>query len=137
MITTGAISIGNMMMVNHSLQELNVSENDIGNDGISAIARGLGNCKINKLYVTQCGITVTGARILAASLSSHPTIKNLALRRNHITEEGAQQILEAAVNNTVTVYFFIDDKYENDKVKEMLTILGNRREQEVRDCCVM
>ena len=137
MITTDAISISNMMMVNHSLQELNMSRNNIGDDGISAIARGLGNCKINKLYVSHCGITVTGARILAASLSSHPTIRRLWLKGNHITEEGAQQILEAAVNNTV-ILVLIDNKYNNDKVKEMLTILGKRRrEQEVRDCCVM
>ena len=135
MITTGAISISNMMMVNHSLQELDLRFNNIGDDGISAIARGLGNCKINELNVGHCGVTVTGARILAASLSSHPTIRELSLLSNRITEEGAQQILEAAVNNTVTVYVFIDDK--NDKVKEMLTILEKRREQEVRDRCVM
>ena len=138
MITTGAISISNMMMVNHSLQVLTMSENNIGDDGISAIARGLGNCKINDLYIDECGITVTGARILAASLSSHPTIRLLSLCNNNlITEEGAQQVLEAAVNNTVTVHVSIDGKYENDKVKEMLTILEKRRIQEVRDCCVM
>ena len=136
MITTGAISISNMMMVNHSLQELYVNENDIGNDGISAIARGLGNCKINKLYVSHCGITVTGARILAASLSSHPTIRILVLHNNLISEEGAQRILEAAVNNTVTVQVIIDHDYKNEKVK-MLTILEKRWKQEVRDCCVM
>ena len=137
MITTGAISISNVMMVNHSLQVLIMGDNSIGDYGISAIARELGNCKINTLSVNQCGITVTGARILAASLSSHPTIRVLSLLGNLITEEGAQQILEAAVNNTVTVDVYIDDKFSNDKVKEMLTILENRREQEVRDCCVM
>ena len=137
MITTGAISISNMMMVNHSLQELYMSRNNIGNDGISAIARGLGNCKINVLIVNYCGITVTGARILAASLSSHPTIRQLWLRNNRITEEGGQQIVEAAVNNTVTTVVTIDNVNRNDKVKEMLTILEKRREQKVRDCCVM
>ena len=114
-----------------------MSENDIGNDGISAIVRGLGNCKINELFVDHCGITVTGARILAASLSSHPTIRVLRLQSNLITEEGAQQILEAAVNNTVTITVYIDDKYKNYKVMEILTILKKRREHEVRDCCVM
>ena len=133
MITTGAISISNMMMVNHSLQVLNMSFNNFGNDGISAIARRLGNCKINKLYVNQCGITVTGARPLATALSSHPTIRVLSLAGNHISVEGAQQILEAAVNNTVTLDVSIDDEYKNDKVKEMLSILENRKEHKVRD----
>ena len=133
LITIGAISIGNMMMVNHSLEELNMSFNNIDDGGISAIARGLGNCKINKLYVSQCGITVTGARSLVTALSSHPTIRELSLQYNHISVEGAQQILEAAVNNTVTLNVYIDYEYKNDKVKEMLSILENRREHEVRD----
>ena len=137
MITTGAISISNMMMVNHSLQQLDMEHNNIGDDGISAIARGLGNCKINELEVDHCGITVTGARILAASLSSHPTIRGLSLYCNFITIEGAQVIVEAAVNNTVCQYVAIDDKYKNDKVKEMLTILEKRRRQEVRDYVVV
>ena len=133
MITTGAISISNMMMVNHSLQVLNMHTNNIGDDGISAIARGLGNCKINTLYVQQCGITVTGARPLATALSSHTTIRVLSLTHNHISVEGVQQILEAAVNNTVTRYVSIDHEYKNDKVEEMLSILENRRKREVRD----
>ena len=139
MITTGAISISNMMMVNHSLQVLDMDGNDIGNDGISAIARGLGNYKIIEWIAIPHNITVTVSRILAASLSSHPTIRELALDDNLNTEEGAQQILEAAVNNTVTITLkvSIDDENMDDKLKEIVTILENRSKQEVRDCCVM
>ena len=56
MITTGANSISKIMMVNHSLQELLMSENNIGDDGISAIAGALGNCKISLL--NHCNITL-------------------------------------------------------------------------------
>ena len=132
MITTGAISISNMLMVNHSLQMLHMSGNSIGNDGISAIARELGNCKINVLDVRKCNITLTGARSLATALSSHPTITQLWLPLNPITVEGVQLIVEAAVHNIVCPYVVIDDEYKNDKVKEMLTILEDRRRQEVR-----
>ena len=111
-----------------------MSLNSIGDDGISAIARGLGNCKINKLDVDHCGITVTGAILLAIALSSHPTIRALYLYSNRISEEGAQQIVEAAVNNTVTLVVFIDIEYDNDKIKKMLSILNNRRKHKVRDC---
>ena len=133
MITTGAISISHIMMVNHSLQELYMWDNSIGDDGISAIARGLGNCKINELDVDRCDITLTGARSLATALSSHPTIRELDLRHNPITLEGAQLIVEAAVHNTVCLHVYINNEYyENDKVKEMLTILEDRRRQKVR-----
>ena len=132
MITTGAISISKIMMVNHSLQLLWMNSNSIEDDGISAIARELGNCKINVLHIGQCGITLTGARSLATALSSHPTIRELWLQYNPIAVEGAQLIVEAAVHNTVCPHVYIDDEYKNDKVKEMLTILEDRMRQKVR-----
>ena len=101
MIATGAISISKMMMVNHSLQQLLMSNNNIGDDGISAIAGALGNCKINTLGVHGCGITLTGARSVAVALSSNHTIRVLWLWDNPITVEGALLIVKSAVDNTV------------------------------------
>ena len=136
MITTGAISISKMMMVNHSLQELYMYSNNIGDDGISAIAGALGNCKINTLNVRDCGITLTGATSLAAALSSNHTITVLWLRHNPITVEGALLIVKSAVNNTVCQRVGIDDEYENDEgVKKMMNVLEDRkwRRQQVKD----
>ena len=134
MITTGAISISKMMMVNHSLQELNMQNNNIGDDGISVIAGALGNCKINRLIVTECGITLTGARSLAAALSSNHTIRELLLRRNPITVEGALLIVKSAVDNTVCQDVKIDYQYMNDEIMKMMNILEDR----VRDyICVI
>ena len=139
MITTGAISISKMMMVNHSLQELQMWYNNIGDDGISAIAGALGNCKINRLDVGLCGITLTGARSLATALSSNHTIRILLLMGNPITVEGALLIVKSAVDNTVCQYVGyvgIDDEYKNDEIKKMMNILEDRRKQLVRDCFV-
>ena len=137
MITTGAISISKMMMVNHSLQELYMSNNNIGDDGISAIAGALGNCKINELDVQHSGITLTGTRSLAEVLSSNHTIRVLWLRGNPITVEGALLIVKSAVDNTVCQLVSIDDEYKNDEIKKMMNILEDRRvKQHVRDCVV-
>ena len=137
MITTGAISISKMMMVNHSLQELNMWNNNIGDDGISAIAGALGNCNINKLIVDQCGITLTGATSLAEALSSNHTIRALWLRGNPITIEGVLLIVKSAVDNTVCQHVGIDYEYcKNDEIKKMMNILEDRRKQHVRDCAV-
>ena len=132
MITTGAISISKMMMVNHSLQQLYMSHNNIGDDGISAIAGALGNSKFNILNVGNCGITLTGARSVAAALSSNHTISKLGLLGNPITVEGALLIVKSAVDNTVCQHVEIDDEYENDEIKKMMNILEDRR-KEVRD----
>ena len=133
MITTGAISISKMMMVNHSLQELYMYNNNIGDDGISAIAGALGNCKISKLMVSVCGITLTGTRSLATALYSSNTIRELWLDSNPITVEGAVLIVSSAVHNTVCQRVEIDDKYKNDEIQKMMNILEDRRRQEVRD----
>ena len=137
MITTGAISISKMMMVNHSLQQLNMGHNDIGDDSISAIAEALGNCKINRLDVQECGITLTGARSLAAALSFNHTIRVLWMWSNPITVEGALLIVKSAVDNTVCQRVGIDDEYKSDeRVKKMMNILEDRRRREVRYCVV-
>ena len=133
MITTGAISISKMMMVNHSLQHLRMNDNNIGDDGISAIAGALGNCKINKLCVRGCGITLTGAKSLAVALSSNHTIRALRLWYNPITVEGALLIVKSAVDNTVCQYVGIDGEYKNDEIEMMMYILEDRRRKEVRD----
>ena len=132
MITTGAISISKMMMVNYSLQQLYISENKINDDGITAIAGVFGNCRIKMLDVQHCGITLTGARSLAEALSSNKTIIVLGLRGNAITVEGALLIVKSAVHNTVCEHVEIDDKYENDEVKKMMNILEYGRRQKVR-----
>ena len=123
-------------MVNRSLQELYMSFNKIGDDGISAIAGALGYCQINVLEVTECNITLIGATSLAAALSCNHTIRELGLRNNAITVEGALLIVKSAVNNTVCQYVWIDDKYKNDEIKKMMNILKDRRRQHVRGCVV-
>ena len=56
MITTGAISISQALMVNQTLLELDMKHNKIGDDGITAIARSLSNSNITLLDVADCGI---------------------------------------------------------------------------------
>ena len=133
MITTGAISISKMMTVNHSLKQLYMGYNNIGDDSISPIAGALGNCKISILDVQQCGITLTGATSLAAALSSNHTIRKLYMWDNSITIEGALLVVKSAVDNAVCQCVRIDDKYENDEIKKMMNILDDRRKQYVRD----
>ena len=136
MITTGAISISKIMMVHHSLQEVHMAHNNIGDSGISAITEALGNCKIDLLNVESCNITLHGATMLAAALLSNHTIRELWLEDNAITVEGALLIVKSAVDNTVCQSVGIDDEYKNDEVKKMVNILEERERQNVRDCIV-
>ena len=131
--TIGAISISQILMVNHSLQELYICYNNISDDGISAIAEALavGNCRINVLDVSMCGITLNGAKSLAAVLSSNYTIRVLMLMMNAITAEGAALIAKSAVDNTVCQCVGINVEYQNDEIKKIMKILEDRRIQHV------
>ena len=121
-----------MIKINHTLQLLDISGNPIGNEGIAAIATNLNYSMISKLYVWECNITVTGAKALAECLVNNHNIKLLAVWGNPITEKGAITILEAAVANKVCEEVVIDNEYmSDDKVKEMMSILEERKRQEV------
>ena len=131
-ITTGAISISEMIKINHTLQLLNISDNPIGDEGIAAIATNLKNSTISKLYVYRCKITVTGATSLARGVVNNNTLKSLFMWDNDITVNGAITILEAAVSNNLCEVVGINGKYKSDdKVKEMISILKERKRQEV------
>ena len=60
-VTTGASYVGELLKVNNSLQELGISGNPIGDDGMSSVADGLlWNNTLTKLDVPQCGFSVKG-----------------------------------------------------------------------------
>ena len=133
MITTGAICISEVFMGKCSLQVLDMSYNNIGDDGITAIAETLSNSQISELYIRECGITLTGARSLAAGLLVNNSVRMLFLSINPITVEGARLILQSAVDNGVCQSVYIDQDYKDDnEVKKMMIILKQR--QQVGGC---
>ena len=103
MITTGAISISQALMINQTLLELWMGCNQIGDDGITAIAGSLSNSSITLLNVKRCGISVDGARL----------------------------IMKSAVDSAVCKHVGIDNG-DDDEVKRMRSILDDRSRQDVR-----
>jgi len=129
LIFTGASYVGDLLQVNDTLQELWIGGNNIGDDGIAAIAGALCKCRIRELCVRECGITVTGAKALATGLSINQSITVLDVWNNLITEEGARQITQSAVNNGVCEKVYgIDSEYcKNEEVEKNREELCKRR----------
>ena len=138
MITTGAISISQALKVNQTLLELDMSGNDIRDEGITAISSSLNQSSLTILDVSRCGITFTGVRSLAAALATNHNIRILRLWGNPITVDGARLIMKSAVDNGVCEDVWMDDEYkdDDDEVKEMKTILDDRGRQTVRNYVV-
>ena len=133
MITTGAISISQALMVNQTLLKLDMMGNYIGDDGITSIASSFSNSSITELVVNGCGISVVGVRSLAEAILSNQNIRTIRLWNNPIRVDGARLIMKAAVDNTVCENVWVDSKhYDDDEVKRMKDILYDRRKQDVR-----
>jgi len=128
---TGAISIADAFLVKHSLQVLNVSSNDIGDNGITAIAEALSNSQIRDLFIRKCSITLSGIKALATALVVNKSINLLDVRDNPITVEGTHLIVKAAVDNDVCENLYVDDEYKHDEVKKMIMTLKQREWQKV------
>ena len=129
MYSTGATVISKLLMNNCVIQVLYMSNNYIGDDGITAIATALTNSRIRELWVIGCDIALTGARSLATLLSVNQSIRELWLTRNPIIAEGARVILQSAVNNEACqANIHIDDEYIRDsEVKTLMNIMRDRR----------
>ncbi|XP_065898508.1 protein NLRC3-like isoform X2 [Dysidea avara] len=133
----GAVCISKVLR-KCSLEVLNLSSNDIGDNGITAIAGALSNSQISILGVYKCSITFTGAQSLARELTKNNHIKMLRVFSNPITLDGARLILQSAVANgvcqQVEIYDDVIDRCEDHRndseVKKMVTILEQRKEQE-------
>ena len=61
MIITGAVYISQLLNVIHTLQELHMSNNDIGDDGMAVISEALQHNKsFTTLMVVECRLSVKG-----------------------------------------------------------------------------
>ena len=61
MIITGAVYISQLLNVTHTLQQLNMSDNDIGDEGMAVISEALQHNKsFTRLWVGRCGLSVKG-----------------------------------------------------------------------------
>ena len=61
MIITGAVYISQLLNVTHTLEELDMNSNDIGDDGMAVISEALQHNKsLTTLVVALCGLSVKG-----------------------------------------------------------------------------
>ena len=60
-VITGAVYISQLLNVTHTLQELNLYNNDIGDDGMAVISEALQHNKsLTRLRIEKCGLSVKG-----------------------------------------------------------------------------
>jgi len=131
MITAGTKCVSEALQVNTVLQELWMRDNDIDDDGITAISKALSKSRIGVLDIQGCEFTDSGAKELATGLSINQSITKLYISDNLIYEDGICAILKAAVDNGVCQEV-VNDYYIYDPdstLLKMMEILKTRREE--------
>ena len=109
MITTGAISISQALMVNQTLLELYMADNQmlymvdnqIGDDGITAIAGSLSNSTITLLDVWVCGISVVGARLIMKSAVGSAVCKRVRIHCEYHDDDEVKRETEQYSNKSL------------------------------------
>ncbi|XP_059816533.1 NACHT, LRR and PYD domains-containing protein 3-like isoform X2 [Hypanus sabinus] len=85
---SGAEDLASALSTNPSLTELNLSDNKLGDSGVKLVSAALRNpeCKIQKLRLSRVGLTDSGAEDLISALSTKPSLRELSLGWNSLTD---------------------------------------------------
>ncbi|XP_066517809.1 NACHT, LRR and PYD domains-containing protein 3-like [Hoplias malabaricus] len=89
-------NLGSVLLVNSSLKELDLSNNDLLDSGVEKLSAGLksSHCKLVILRLSGCMVTEEGCASLASALSSNPShLKVLDLTYNHPGDTGEMLLL--------------------------------------------
>ncbi|XP_059817964.1 NACHT, LRR and PYD domains-containing protein 3-like [Hypanus sabinus] len=84
---SGAEDLVSALSTNPSLTGLNLSDNKLGDSGVKLVSEALRNpeCKIQKLGLEDVGLTDSGAEDLVSGLSTNPSLTELDLGLNSLT----------------------------------------------------
>ena len=104
------------MLPQTKILSLNLSSNDLGDDGCRALAAVLPQTKIASLDLSSNGISAEGGQALAAVLPQ-TNITSLKLNANELDEE-AKQALRAAAGSGVSLSLSDDEDEDEDKDEE-------------------
>ncbi|XP_059815149.1 NACHT, LRR and PYD domains-containing protein 12-like [Hypanus sabinus] len=85
---SGAEDLASALSTKPSLTELYLSNNKLGDSGVKLVSAALRNpeCKIQKLLLEDVGLTDSGAEDLVSALSTNPSLTELNLRLNFLTD---------------------------------------------------
>ncbi|XP_072891767.1 NACHT, LRR and PYD domains-containing protein 3-like isoform X2 [Hemitrygon akajei] len=96
----GAEDLASALSTNPSLTELHLSSNKLGDSGVKLVSAALRNpeCKIQKLWLDNVGLTDSGAEDLVSALSTNPSLTELDLSGNELGDSGVK-LVSAALRN--------------------------------------
>ncbi|XP_032872505.1 NACHT, LRR and PYD domains-containing protein 3-like [Amblyraja radiata] len=85
---SGAVDLASALSTNHTVTELYLSGNKLGDSGVKLVSEAVRNldCKIQRLGLNGVGLTDSGAEDLVSALSKKPSLTDLRLTHNSLTD---------------------------------------------------
>ncbi|KAL0208034.1 hypothetical protein P9112_010621 [Eukaryota sp. TZLM1-RC] len=106
----GASSLARALESNYTLTQMNLSDNNIADEGASSLARALeSNYTLTQLNLSDNNIADEGASSLARALESNYTLTQLNLSDNNIADEGASSLARALESNSTLTQLNLSD----------------------------
>ena len=99
----GGVALAEMLLANHVLEELDLYDTTIRDEGATAIIAVTGRSTLRLLDIGKCGATKPSAVQLASVLVTNPNppLAYVGLADNEIGGEGAAAIAAALASSTV------------------------------------
>ncbi|KAI5094250.1 NACHT, LRR and PYD domains-containing protein 12 isoform X1 [Silurus meridionalis] len=97
----GLAALASALRTNPShLRELNLSQNNVGDSGVTCISSVLENplCKLGTLRLCNCGVSVEGCAALTSALSSNLSLTELDMSNNNVGDSGVK-VLSVVLEN--------------------------------------
>jgi hypothetical protein len=112
--SAGAAEIARGLETNTTLEDLDLSYSEIGDEGAVALARSLSdrNTMLKTLYLTYCDLSNVGAFALACMLERNNTIDYMAISMNDGITLPGKQALVAALSSNISLATLVTNQRE-------------------------
>ena len=102
MTKVGACALSKCLKLNNSLESLEISGNDINDDGLTKILSNRNHILV-RLIISNCHLTSNGAVNISNMLRVNKTLKHLEISRNSIGDDGIKAISDSLHVNTTLI----------------------------------
>ncbi|XP_072892864.1 NACHT, LRR and PYD domains-containing protein 3-like isoform X1 [Hemitrygon akajei] len=115
----------------HKCQELRLGKNKLGDSGVKLVSAALRNpeCKIQKLWLNNVGLTDSGADDLVSALSTNPSLTGLSLSGNKLGDSGVRHVSAALRNPECKIQklWLFDVRLTDSGAEDLASALSTNR----------